>query len=490
MEPQHPVEDGEEVLLSAEVPLQHSWQEDALSAHVTAGGVVSTYNNAEQRRQRLERKQASDFIRKAHEHADNVRQDLRDAEARLHKAQSTVNGAQNDWKACHARLGTESDQAIDRPNRHGVQLAQQHLDAAAYRMRQAEAVLAQEYSIMVWQQDRLDGAEKMVMKTDELATRVREVEMSEKQELALVAEYRAAREQEAADRAHRATQQQLDEVHMAREKREAQTQQALAVAEEGRKKTVERLRAATGGLAQKLAELEDYKQQQRSRQQQALLELKRNSEAAFNKMKGRNEAARKKKAKEDAAHLEEKKVILQNGGNPYEVFRRRREEDRQKKEYAKLVQKQKEGEAQIAKMMVREEELFQRDMKQKAKENEYELHFQKEMGRAAMEERLDKFMKKRTLGGVDIIDPTSIKESALVAVPSSFDKAGTASSAPLHGSHVTVVKTSRFGLGDLNYVTNKDGDVYTTSEDVLKAVENKFPGTTFDPTFVSFRRNE
>ena len=113
---------------------------------------------------------------------------------------------------------------------------------------------------MVWQQDRLDGAEKMVMKTDELATRVREVEMSEKQEMALVAEYRAAREQEAADRAHRATQQQLDEVHKAREKREAQTQQALAVAEEGRKKTVERLRAATGGLAQKLAELDAARQ--------------------------------------------------------------------------------------------------------------------------------------------------------------------------------------------------------------------------------------
>jgi hypothetical protein len=29
-------------------------------------------------------------------------------------------------------------------------------------------------------------------------------------------------------------------------------------------------------------------------------------------------------------------------------------------------------------------------------------------------------------------------------------------SAPLHGSHVTVIKTSRFGLGDLHFDQNGD----------------------------------
>jgi hypothetical protein len=472
---------AEEVETAAGVPPE--MQEDPLAAHITAGGVVSTYSNAEQRQQKLERKQAIDFIVQAREHAAAVGKDLSDAEARLAKAQVTASDVRNECMALQARLEHEEAVAASRPNSHGVQLTRQHYEAAAYRLQRAETVLAREYSIAAWQRDRLDEAEKTVMKTDELGARVKEVEASAQQEMALVAEYRAARELEVAERAHQRSMAQLDEVQKTRDERETQMREALAVAERGKRAAAQRLKAATSGLAEKLHELEGYKQATRSRQQQALLELKRNSEAAFNKMKARNEIARKKREQQQVARQEEEKVILQNGGNPYEVFRRREEEDRQAREYQKLVEKQKQGEAHIAEMMVREEALFQRDMKQKAKEREYELHFQREMGRAAMEERVDKFMRKRTLGGVDIIDPTSIKESALVAVPSSFKKAG-AASAPLHGSHVTVVKTSRFGLGDLNYVTTKEGDVYTTSDDVLEAVEKKYPGTTFDPTFV------
>lgn len=230
-----------------------------------------------------------------------------------------------------------------------------------------------------------------------------------------------------------------------------------------------------------MAELTDFKRQEKSRQQQALLSLKANSEEAYSKMAANNERNRKKAAKEDAENEARRKVILQNGGNPYEVFRRERELARQDKEYVKLVEKQKQGEAKLAKMMVREEELFQRDMKQKAIEKEHELHFQKEMGRAALEERVDKFMKKRALGGVDMIDPTSIKESALVAVQSSFGDAVTP--APLHGSHNTVVKTARFGLGEIFERAN-DGEAGPYSDEVLKAVQGRHEGTTFDPMFV------
>lgn len=43
---------------------------------------------------------------------------------------------------------------------------------------------------------------------------------------------------------------------------------------------------------------------------------------------------------------------------------------------------------------------------------EYNDHFQKEMGSAAEEARVEDFMRKRTIGGIDIIDPTSRKVSA------------------------------------------------------------------------------
>jgi hypothetical protein len=478
LEMEEPQIDGEEEVM-AELPQQ----DDPLTEHVTAGGIVSTYRNADERKQRLEMKQAGDYIRAAKQQVADTTKDLQSADIRMRKAQSNANAARQEAQALYDQLVAEDDAERSVPNRHGVALARQRYDAAAYRMRHADAVAQREYSIVVWQQDRVNAAEQAVMKTEELEQRVLEMESAEREEMQQVAEYRGARELEAAERQHRAALQAVDELQREREDREMRTEKALMVAEDGQRKAKQRLSAATQGLQQKLQELADYRRAEKTRQQQALLSLKSNSEEAYNKMAAVNERNRKKKLKEDAAHEAERKVILQNGGNPYEVFRSRREKERQEKEYQKLVEKQRDGEAKIAKMMVREEELFQRDMKQRAIEKEYELHFQKEMGLAAKEERVDKFMKKRALGGVDIIDPTSIKESALVAVQSSFDKGGGVIPAPLHGSHNTVVKTSRFGLGDIFERAN-DGAAGPYSDEVLEAVKARHPGTTFDPMFV------
>lgn len=56
-------------------------------------------------------------------------------------------------------------------------------------------------------------------------------------------------------------------------------------------------------------------------------------------------------------------------------------------------------------------------------------------------------------------------------MPSTFTKASAPMAAPLHGSHVTVVKTARFGLGD----------VFNTSGAALEAVALNHPGESFDP---------
>ena len=129
-----------------------------------------------------------------------------------------------------------------------------------------------------------------------------------------VAEYRGARELEAAERQHRAALKAVADVQREREDREMRTEKVLMVAEEGQRKAKQRLKAATQGLQPKLQDLADYKRKERSRQQQALLSLKANSELAFNKMAAVNERNRKKKLKEEEANEAERKAILQNGG--------------------------------------------------------------------------------------------------------------------------------------------------------------------------------
>ena len=199
----------------------------------------------------------------------------------------------------------EAERAV--PNRHGVALARQRYDAAAYRMQHADAIAQREYSIVVWQQDRVNAAEQAVMRTEELEQRVLEMEAAEREEMQQVAEYRGARELEAAGRQHRAALKAVDELQRQREEREIQTEKALVLAEEGTRFAKQRLKAASQALAVKLQELAEYKRAEKSRQQQALLSLKRNSEEAYNKMAALNERNRKKKLKEDAAHEAEGK---------------------------------------------------------------------------------------------------------------------------------------------------------------------------------------
>lgn len=238
-----PVVDGEEEF-SAELPGQ---PEDPLTSHVTAGGIVSTYRNADERKRRLEMKQAGDFIRASKQQVDDTRKDLKSAEGRMRKAQSNANTARQEAQVLYNDLVAQSDAEQEVPNRHGVALARQRYDAAAYRMHEADAIAQREYNIVVWQQDRVTAAEQQVMKVDELEQRVQEMEAAELEEMRQVAEYRGARELEAAERTHRAALKQADDLQREIEDREMRTEQALMDATEGQKKAIARLKKATKG---------------------------------------------------------------------------------------------------------------------------------------------------------------------------------------------------------------------------------------------------
>ena len=175
-------------------------QDDPLTAHVTAGGIVSTYRNADERKQRLEMKQAGDYIRAAKQQVADTTKDLASAEVRMRKAQANANKARQEAQMLYDQLVAEDEAERTVPNRHGVALARQRYDAAAYRMNHADAIAQREYSIVVWQQDRVTAAEQAVMKTEELERRVLEMEEAERAEMQQVAEYRGARELEAAEK--------------------------------------------------------------------------------------------------------------------------------------------------------------------------------------------------------------------------------------------------------------------------------------------------
>jgi hypothetical protein len=346
------------------VPVELPPEEDPMAAHVTAGGIVSTYHNSEQRKQRLERKQAADFIAHCEKEVEAGRKDMREYEERLRKAQTRLREHSQEVHGLRLQLDHEADKEQVVPNRHGLRAARQQYDAAVYRMHKAEQVLQHEYNVLTWQQSHMEALEGQLIKCDELSQRVKEMEAVETRDMAQLAEYRAARELEVANRIHQSHMKSMEDMAEERGRKEEETTRALAVAAEGRRGVSLRMRDMNEALKKSLQELADYKQQQKSARQQVLLSLKGNAEDAYNKMVSSNERARKKAAKEEQAQAEERKVILQAGGNPYEVFRRRREEERSKKEIMKLNQSQTQSEKLIAAKMVEEDNHFAKQFKQ------------------------------------------------------------------------------------------------------------------------------
>eukprot|EP01051_Picozoa_sp_SAG22_P017349 SAG22_NODE_2654_length_2333_cov_207.686213_5_plen_171_part_00 len=82
-QPPPPQQQLDEVPEEEQVVTELPPAEDPMAAHIAAGGVVSTYHNAAARKQRLERKQAADFVGHVREEVEKARKDLRGYEERV-----------------------------------------------------------------------------------------------------------------------------------------------------------------------------------------------------------------------------------------------------------------------------------------------------------------------------------------------------------------------------------------------------------------------
>ena len=84
---------------------------ESTSHMISAGGVVSTFKNADERKQRLERDQAKRFIEETRREAVAARASVADAEERVRKAQARMREHQVEVEEMTARLHEEIDGA-------------------------------------------------------------------------------------------------------------------------------------------------------------------------------------------------------------------------------------------------------------------------------------------------------------------------------------------------------------------------------------------
>mmetsp|Transcript_45133 Transcript_45133/g.107346 ORF Transcript_45133/g.107346 Transcript_45133/m.107346 type:complete len:1663 (+) Transcript_45133:129-5117(+) len=240
-------------------------------------------------------------------------------------------------------------------------------------------------------------------------------------------------------------ERQADEVRRARsqiarhaERVEAAEELAFAHKEEAERREAEaakhhlqgkqrlrQMQASHGAVAE---EVEKVREARHSQDAKRILDLKASINRINGDVRGQNERRRKKDKKTRKEQDQRKQDLLDAGQNPYEVFRREEIEASKAKQKTDLESKRELRADKLLVQLMEEDRRYRNKVKVRKEREKLIDTFQKEMGNYAREKRVAAYIRKVTVGNVDVLDPT-------------------ATALRLDPSKVTVQKTHAFGLG-------------------------------------------
>ncbi|KAL3660425.1 hypothetical protein V7S43_014578 [Phytophthora oleae] len=167
-------------------------------------------------------------------------------------------------------------------------------------------------------------------------------------------------------------------------------------------------------------------QDERSARIEAVLELKQDLDTSSARIGAQSSAIQARGKAEKALQARTHQSLLDQGKNPYEVARRKVVQREARKGRSKIECNIQDREARLLERLEAEKVIQRRQEKVEAENRAYEKKYQREMGRAAQEERAAAYLLSRT--GKDALDPTG----KLVQV---------------YPSQETTLKDNSFGLG-------------------------------------------
>jgi|Transcript_116949 hypothetical protein len=189
-----------------------------------------------------------------------------------------------------------------------------------------------------------------------------------------------------------------------------------------------RLKAAQIQIAEKQRQAEEVRESKFQHDAQRVLQLKESVDKINRQINGQNESRKKKHQKVQQEREQRKRDMLNEGKNPYEEWRKEEIAADKDKQEQLLKQKTIMRNEKLVEQLLREDKRYKEQRKVLQEKRETEDKFQKEMGNYAREKRIANYIRKVTIGNVDVLDPT-----------------GTA--IRIDASKVTVQKTHAFGLG-------------------------------------------
>ncbi|KAG2771171.1 hypothetical protein PC129_g17571 [Phytophthora cactorum] len=167
-------------------------------------------------------------------------------------------------------------------------------------------------------------------------------------------------------------------------------------------------------------------QNERSTRVDAVLELKKDLDASAARIGAQSAAIQARDQADRTQQARMHQSLIDQGKNPYEVARHKVVQREARKERSRIDRNIQDREAKLLERIEAEKIIQRRREKIEAENRAYERKYQREMGRAAQEERTNTYLLSRT--GKESLDPTG----KLVRV---------------YPSQETTIKDNSFGLG-------------------------------------------
>jgi hypothetical protein len=222
----------------------------------------------------------------------------------------------------------------------------------------------------------------------------------------------------------------------------------------------ERLRSAQNVGNERTLGSEKVRDSRFDQNAQRIMGLKGSIDGINKQLQASNEARRKKQQRVKNEHELRKNDLLEQGLNPYEVYRREEIEQDKEKQRQDLKARNELRSEKLLEQLIEEDKMYKKKLKVEAQKRDDMDRHNKEMGNYTREKKVVAYIKKMTIGDVEVLDPTG---AALRIDP----------------SKVTVQRTHSFGLGRASMDEIKKVDRDVKSAKSLQKKRQKEDGITF-----------
>jgi len=369
------------------------------------GGVISTYKGKKEMSEVLERRAALLYIQTSRESVQNKEAVLKEAEGRVASKKQNIaemNSKINLMREECAKLDAEDHFG----NLNKVKTIESKVQSLERRREDELQSLQREEDIEYVARTEFNRAQIQLRKVEEVEQDLVEEENLHNEELRVAAGMRAEKELRAAMRLGQRRQGRKIAAAEQQIRNMEKTNIAIECAKAGRVAALRRVREARAQQAAAERQFEEKQEKDHLRRAEALLELKGSMESAFDKIRGANEKQRKRMRVIAAKRAAEKSEILAAGGNPYAVWRQQDHALQKEQEKRKRDQQAKEQETRLLKQLMEEESRRQEKEVHERRHKAVLKQFQAEMGGQATQDRVIEYMRTRTVGSVDVLDPT------------------------------------------------------------------------------------